>query len=413
MITLGQLGTFDVENYGDLLYPIIFRQVLKRYNKAQVRVRAYSFLDGSAPQAAGFETTAMRSLFDPAMPPPNRMVIGGGDILRTDRNMVAEHYRRAHNNHYGRLLRSIGIINFLPYLLFKHLPLQAGHKFYSKRFKTRWMNHQGAGPFLIDPDDLPGNPLVCYLSCGVPHEFTAAERDTVSRTFNKADFIYLRDEQSREKLRRAGVTREMRVAPDLIVTLGDYFDHAAEAEKGRAILSQRGVDGARPVLCFQSNPYSKFPDDEIIKELKHYRQRTGSEVVLLPLGYCHGDHIFLKRLAKKSGGDFKYIGVHSIYDIISVIAACSIFVGTSLHGNITAFSFGIPHLYAPLLVDKAEGFLRVVNLPPELKMHSWSETNDKIEMALRLGGAFFSERAREAKLKVYRVVDEMFENFLK
>src|SRR5712692_5348021 len=100
MITLGHLGTFDVENYGDLLYPLVFGQILKKYG-APVSVSQYSFLNGSALQSAGFETIALRSLFDPVLAqgprrgsragvvvPPTRIVIGGGDILRTDRETV-------------------------------------------------------------------------------------------------------------------------------------------------------------------------------------------------------------------------------------------------------------------------------------------------------------------------------------
>ena len=79
----------------------------------------------------------------------------------------------------------------------------------------------------------------------------------------------------------------------------------------------------------------------------------------------------------------------------------------SLHGNITAFSFGIPHVFGPLPVAKAEGFLNVTKLPVELKMGSWSELNDKIDNAVMLGRDFFSTKASEAKARVYEVVDEM------
>jgi hypothetical protein len=413
MTTLGQLGTFDVENYGDLLYPVVFRRILEGYD-ARARVRLYSYLDGAAPQDAGFETTALRSLFDPASKTtPRGIVVGGGDILRTDSALVAEHYRAADGGRPGRLLRSLGPAGFLRYLVVNRLPAPRGGRFYAGRFRSRWMNHPGAGPFLIDRDDLPGAPAVCYLSCGVPHEFSAAEREGVARAFDKADFIYLRDEQSRAKLMRAGVAREVRVAPDLIVTLGDYFPREAEARRGRAIMSRCGAEAGRPVLCFQCKPHPEFSAREIVGQLQHYRRRTGNEVVLLPLGYCHGDHVFLAELAKESGGALRYAGVRSVYDMIAVIAASSMFVGTSLHGNITAFSYGLPHLYGPLAVDKAGGFLSVANLPAALKLRSWSELNDGTDAAAGLGPAFFAGRAREAKASVYRAVEELLGALLK
>ena len=412
MTTLGQLGTFDVENYGDLLYPVVFRRLLER-NGVRARVRLYSPLEGEAPQHSGFETTALRSLFDPASTTPRAIVVGGGDILRTDRGVIAEHYRAAHGGRYGRRLRSLGPAGFLQYLVLNRLPAPSGSKFYGARFTSRWMSYPGAGPFLIDPDHVAGAPSVCYLSCGVPHDFPAAESERVARTLDKADFIYTRDEQSRAKLMRAGVTREVRVAPDLIVTLGDYFPREAEARRGRLLLSGWGVGAGRPVLCFQSKPHPGFSPEEIIGQLTDYRRRTGAEVVLLPLGYCHRDHIFLADLARQSGGAFRYADVYSVYDALAVIAASSMFVGTSLHGNVTALSYGLPHLYGPLAVDKAEGFLSSANLPPALKLRSWSELNDKIDMATGLGPAFFAGRAREAKANVYRVVDELLDVLFK
>jgi hypothetical protein len=410
MFTINQLGTFDVANYGDLLYPLVFRNILKEHD-ARLSLRQYSLLDGDAPQGAGFKTHSVQSLFEAGRTGPCRIVVGGGDILRTDWETVAAHYGRIYGGHLGKRRSSVGTVSLLQYHLRKHLPGLREKSFFANRFRQRRMNYPAAGPFLIDTADLPAGSVVSYLSCGVPHDFAPSERNKVSRTFDHARFIYLRDEQSAEKLRRSGVRREIHVAPDLTVTLGEQFDYATETRKGREILSELGVKGERPVLCFQSNRYTGFREDEIVEHLKRYRQRTDWEVILLPLGYCHGDHGFLQRLAKKSGGAFKLVNAYSVFDIISVIAASDVFVGTSLHGNITAFSFGIPHLFGPLPVDKSEGFLKTVNLPLELKLRSWGEMNDKIDTAKGLGRPFFSERARKARLRVHEIIDELLENY--
>ena len=110
--------------------------------------------------------------------------------------------------------------------------------------------------------------------------------------------------------------------------------------------------------------------------------------------------------------DAEICDVYSIVDIIGIIASSDLFVGTSLHGNITASSFGIPHLPGPLPEDKADGFLSIVNLPAELKLGSWNEINDKIDLAVKLRPEFFAQRAREAKERVYQVIDELFQVLL-
>jgi hypothetical protein len=269
------------------------------------------------------------------------------------------------------------------------------------------MDYPAAGPFLLDPKTLPEETAVAYVSCGVPHEFADDQLDQVRETLEHASFIALRDEQSAAKLVAAGVNCELRVAPDLTVTLSDQFDHSVLTGRGRRILSRFGVREDLPVLCFQSQPYPGFTEGDILRELRRYKERRNIEVVALPLGYCHGDHEFLQSLAKQSDGIVKYAGVHSIFDMLSIIAASDVFVGTSLHGNVTAFSFGIPHVFGPLPVAKAESFLKVAKLPLELKMRSWTQLNDKIDEAVMLGRDFFLTKASEAKARTYQVVDEM------
>ena len=407
MIT--HLGTFDVENYGDLLYPIIFRHLLERRDTS-LQVRHYSPTAGEAPHEAGFETHSLRALFADSAK-PRILVVGGGDILRTDWHVVASHYCTNSRVSYDALRRSIGPLNAFFYLWSRKIARLDLAGFYADRFRDRWMNYPAAGPFLIDTDNLPVGSSVSYLSCGVPHDFKPAERSRVKTIFDQARFIYLRDEQSAEKLRRAGVERAIHVAPDLAVTLSDQFDQEEQVRRGQEILSRSGVAKGRSFLCFQCQPYPGFDEEEIIKQLERYQERTDSAMVLLPIGFCHGDHEFLQSLARRSGGALKY-ATGSIVDIMGIIAASDLFVGTSLHGNITALSFGVPHLLGPLPVDKAGGFLNVMNLPPELKLRSWSELNDRIDFALGLGRAFFSERAKDAKAKVYQVVDKLLSDCL-
>jgi hypothetical protein len=416
---ISQLGTFDVENYGDLLYPLVFRHLLQRVH-AGLEVRQYSPLPAEATQTTGFESHPARSLFAVGQAAPCRLIVGGGDILRTDWQFVASHYSTTSHVSYAWIRHSIGTLGIVDHFLRKNVPRLESSAFYKKRFSGRWMNYPSTGPFLINPEDLPAGSAVSYISCGVPHDFEPSECDKVKRTFERARFIYLRDEQSAERLRRAGVCHKLLVAPDLIVTLSDQFNRADEARKGREILSLLGVPADRPVLCFQSKPYPGFCKEEIVRQLLRYQTRAGADVVLLPIGYCHGDNEFLLSLSRQSGGALKYAGkslgksdgVHYIRDMLAIIAASDVFVGTSLHGNITAFSFGIPHLFGPLPVAKSDGFLSVVNLPPELKMHSWAEMNDKLDFIKARGLDSLAESARRAKARVYEVFDELIEGLL-
>jgi hypothetical protein len=246
MIT--HLGTFDVDNYGDLLYPIIFRHVLKNRD-TRLQVHHCAPTAGEAPQEAGFETLSLRTLFK-AGAESRTLVIGGGDILRTDWDVVASHYGTNSRTSLSSLNRSIGTLGAFAYLWRKHVARLDPTALFADRFRSRWMNYPGAGPFLIDAANLPHGSLVSYLSCGVPHDFSPIDRDRVKRSLDQARFIYLRDEQSAEKLRRAGVDGKIHVAPDMTVILSDQFDKEQQVRHGRETLLTFGIDRDRSFLCF-------------------------------------------------------------------------------------------------------------------------------------------------------------------
>jgi hypothetical protein len=241
---ISHLGTFDVENYGDLLYPIIFRRLVEERDPS-LKIRPYALVPGEAPQEAGFENHSARGLFEQRAEPCT-LVIGGGDILRTDWDVVARHYGRNSRVAYRGLRHSIGTLDSWGYLLLQHIPRLEPTGFFARRFRARWMNYPAVGPFLIDSDNLPSGSSVSYISCGVPHDFSPLERDSVKHTFDRAGFIYLRDEQSADKACRAGVRRKLRVAPDLTIILSDQFDKDEQARRGREILSRIGVHRDHP-----------------------------------------------------------------------------------------------------------------------------------------------------------------------
>jgi hypothetical protein len=394
--TLAEFGTFDVENYGDLLYPIIFAKMFQQRGETR-EIRKFSFMESESLQDSGYTTRPIQQLLLSWQKQPHSLVIGGGDLLRTDWDLVASHYPSTGLSQKGQPLPF-----HLRRLFLKRRKRRLNA---ASKFRHLYMNYPAVGPFMIDPGEFSNLTSVAYCSCGVPFPFDDTVRRQVASTFDKSNFLYVRDRQSQNALVQAGVKRKIHVAPDLIVALSDLFDPATERIKGRSILEKKGVDMHRPVLCVQSNPQPPENSAELLKQLKAYQKRTRCEVVLLPLARCHGDNEYLKQLAQDSNGAFKCIELDSIFEIIATLGACNVFLGTSLHGNITAFSFGIPHLFGPIPVAKCEGFLDVVNLPPELKLKSWAEINQKLDMVTALDGEYFTARATAAKQQVNEVFD--------
>lgn len=392
---INHFAAFDMPNYGDLLYAVIFEKMIKIHN-SKTEIKRFSFLGGEAPQNAGYKTNLIKELLFSQKKLSSHLVIGGGDVLQEDGLWLADNYKTRYSSH----IKNSFFFQLTYFLtkIFRKKPLNIQNLFYHYE-----LNYSSLGPFIIDPDCFSSIKSVTYCSCGVPYKFK--RKDEIALAFNKANFIYVRDKISASKILEAGVDREIHVAPDIIVTLSDFFDKAIEADKGRKILQNFGVDIDRNILCFQSFLQSKQNKKEILNQLKIYQKRTNNEVVLMPIGYCHSDQVYLQELAKESEGTLKYIGVYSIFDMLSVIAASNIFLGTSMHGNITAFSFGIPHIFGFTPYDKAKGFLEIVDLPLDLRLNSWSEINAKLENIDTLTVDYFAERSILAKQKIYETFD--------
>ena len=81
--------------------------------------------------------------------------------------------------------------------------------------------------------------------------------------------------------------------------------------------------------------------------------------LLLPIGFAalHEDNIALKQM-QNIYNNFVLIDKLNIYEIMNLIANSYFFAGTSLHGNITAMSFGIRHIGLNPEIKKLENYLK-------------------------------------------------------
>ncbi len=398
---IGQLCACDMDNFGDVLYPIIFKNMVEKHGLTS-KVIPLGFLEGPAPARSNYFIHGINSVIRSSAQDFSHLVIGGGDLLRTDREVLANHYCEIGEQHRKRRLR----YRFEKLLLGKRHIAKQGTK-RREEFVRKFMNYSPLGPYILNRRQYSGLRSLVYCSCGIPFRFPHDKSSEIKEAFEAASFIYVRDVSSRNKLLEIGVDRHVEASPDLIVTISDFFDKDAERLKGVELLKKTGIDISRKIICFQSNPQSPEEREELFLQLTSLQKWTGAEIVLLPIGYCHGDDKFLKKLAKRSFGALKYFGSHSIFDTISVVAACNAFVGTSMHGNIVAFSFGIPHLFGPIAVDKAEGFLNIVGLGPGFKLDSWAHMADKCAMLDDLPRDYVQARAKEAKSKVYASFEKM------
>ena len=316
--TIAQFGTFEVDNFGDLLFPLILEW--------ELALRLPSF------QLQLFSPLANKSHLHPIFQnngtvtpcSADAVIIGGGDLISFSLDIAAD-YKRQWNHLIG------------PHAACWAIP----------------SIHHSA-------------PLL-WNAPGVPFPFTQEQAPLVRALASKACYLSVRDEYSKRHLQEAGVSEPIAIVPDTAILLPNHWTKESLAPLAQKLLKPFQLEKT-PFLAFQMHPGLERSIPQIAEVLDHLSQSLQQPIVLLPIGFCHQDHRCLSRLHQEAKGRFHFL--HKPLDcksVAAVIAHAGSFIGTSLHGNITAFAYGVPHLiYHAAKLKKLEGFAKLIQEPNRL-----------------------------------------------
>ena len=344
---LAQIGMFDFANYGDLL----FADVLER----QMKLRADSVeIDLFSPFESTFDGTdkpvhPIRNLEEMhSKRPYDAFVIGGGDLLNfiklgvpyPDRDSPQVPYEVVH---------------------MWSIPVMVAWKF--------------GTPVMLNAPGLPESPFV----------INSYERDQarpLKALVEIFDYVSLRDHNSERLLREAGFEGPINVIPDTVLSITSLFtqDELDSYYPGEAL----GVEKER-YLLFQCN--TSFTDDEIAqcaKALDAIHDTYGLDVLLQPIGDVWDDQAALRRVQQECSFDVKVTErKYSHYEVLSLIANSACYLGSSLHGCITANAYEKPCLIMNRNgYNKTEGFVELLDRPYEL-VSSIDELGSRIDQLVQ------------------------------
>jgi polysaccharide pyruvyl transferase WcaK-like protein len=348
-IKVCQWGAFDVANYGDRLFPLIAREQLT------ARLPGLA-LTCYAPVG--------HAKLPPGSPPLFPLVPGGGPLHQQRREYFARHFDAI-------------IIGGGDLLRFD----QTEPGYDSSEHERPLRPYDAFLDPLWEEDGI--QPNILWNAPGVTFPFEPSRRLLVQRACSFVRYAAVRDEISRDYLLEAGVEGPIHVFPDSGILLAELVRQRVDEEKVGRLLRRRGVEpDDRGLLCFQCAPgFLRKEEVSVAKSLARIADSRNLEVVLLPIGLCHGDLDAL-RLAQRAGGNrFTLVeDVESPLEIGAVIGACDYFVGSSLHGNLSALSFGIPHIIInnPLRSAKLEGLVQLAHLE-EFRITDWEDLESSFD----------------------------------
>ncbi|WP_439597766.1 polysaccharide pyruvyl transferase family protein [Falsiroseomonas sp.] len=323
-------GMFDMNNYGDLLFPLVARQRLAEAGFDLVPV-------APAGSRAGFPdalpTVDIAAMMDPARQPAAGILIGGGYIIHAHSLDFLDHYAGA------------GLGSWCGAGLWLGATLAAALR------------------------DIP----LAWNAPGVPHPFSARQHALLAPALRAASYVSVRDEGSRRLLPEAA---EITVVPDPIATLPRLWPRAQLAEAYRQLLARRGVPPETRLLALHLRNRSIAGLDQVAlgAALRDFAAAQGLMPMLVAVGESHDDPAVARQFAQHLGAPLLMLDDPlSLREITAALAHAALYVGASLHGYIVTAAYGVPGvLVARPRYNKFAGFLAQTGRPQDLA-GDWSE----------------------------------------
>ena len=228
IIRIGMVGTFDVANFGDLLFPLVaHHELAKRLGSVEIRPYSYNARDASS---WPFAVTALERL--PAeVGSLDLLLVGGGDIIRFDPLIALDYRPNSPDIHHP---------------------------------SGFWL----APIFLAHTARVP----VAWNAPGLPREIPSWAFSLVRAGVAVSSYVSVRDSVSRENLERAAGSAPVTVVPD-------------------SAFGAAGLLGAPPpasrYLVVQSRPQAT----EWVRRVRELLPGDDLELVFAPVGPALGDLI--------------------------------------------------------------------------------------------------------------------------
>ncbi len=333
---IAHFGTFDVENYGDLLFPPVLERRLADVCDDFVHV---SPADGP-PDWEGCAPTVGFDEFLREGPAVDGVVVGGGQILRASPTPLGLYDRG-------------GVSPFVAY-------------------PSLWL---GAA-YVAARDGLP----LCWNAPGVPAAFDPAAARFMRWAASVTDHASVRDHASRRLLEETGVDAGLNVVPDTAVEVSKLWTEGEiSAAYGDAFRS-RGKELPGRTVAFHVNARLAGEDvAAVAARMDRISARLGASPILLAIGPSHGDVETQRLVAAKMGSEPLLVDrPRGLKEVAACVARSEVYIGSSLHGMITACSFGRRCVLISAREDhKYGGFLDHLGLA-SWEVRSWARAEEKI-----------------------------------
>jgi len=351
MRTIGIYGATDRFNYGDLLFPLVVEWAIRTHFPGSV-THNFAIDNSDFSKRGALPTTRIKDAFSSGtLHQCDRLIIAGGQVLDA---------------------RWTAILGYL-WGQYADIAFRGTRKLLGEPF-TDLVARRRVGlpwpqPFVVPEHGLVPKTSVAYNAVGGAEidSLRPSYLEALRRGLSDAAYISVRDKCTQDALLRIGIRAEL--VPDSAIVMSRVFPLPIVKSRLRSDLSVYIEESDGHYLVFQVGAkFLKGREKAIAETVLSIAKEQGLKIMLLAIGTAtaHEDHLALakiRRFLPDSGG----VMVNELYDgslweIMATIASAALYLGTSLHGAITAMSFGIPRLAFSGEVRKLQEFLQTWDL---------------------------------------------------
>lgn len=341
-------GAFDRFNYGDLLFPLILENVFADC-KNNYDIDYFGLIDSDLSSYGAKPTKSIEQLFKAeTLQDGSLLIIAGGEILGANWFEL-----------YGYTL-PYSLKSF--YLMLKrNVP-----KRYLLRLKPELDSSKISQPFLLSPKDFTSQIKIIYNAVGGVSlyygNYSIKEYFQIIDKLNQATYVSVRDNRTKSVLESLSKKIEVHLVPDSATSLSKYFPPELLIKLANLEIKSWIEKYSGRYLVLQIA--KKFCNDEatieqISNQIEEIYLKHKLVTILCPIGMAtgHEDFIPLSAIKNRVKTPILFLDNPSLFDIMTLIAYSNMFIGTSLHGAITAMSYAVPNLAFKIPSPKIQTYL--------------------------------------------------------
>jgi polysaccharide pyruvyl transferase WcaK-like protein len=357
-------GAYDRYNYGDNLMPIVITDYINKYKPEALVNNDILYVSISKSNLTKYgapATTPINEIYD-SLSNNDSIIVCGGEVLCAKLSTLYLHMPKPQIlNKLLIKLNSMKYVNRLVDILAKFA------------YPSPW-----SFPYIPNKNKMKDRVSIYYNTIGGDlGSLNEKQLSDIKNRLVSAKYISARDVRTKSSLELNNIG-DVNLIPDSVGLISKLYDQEYLTTK---ISNKVGLYINKRYICFQAAPNKLGePIDVIVKTLNAICTQNGYELLLLPIGYAcgHDDFEVLNEIHELLPNISSIEYELNLWEIMYLIKNSEMYIGTSLHGAITALSYGVPHFGLNKKISKLDNFLKSWSVYPFNGCYSISEIENKL-----------------------------------